>query len=114
MKKLTIILGLLFFVWHVNAQMPADAQKKMEEAQKKLQQLKSSPQYKEAMQKAQQAMHQVKADTTIQKQMSDANAQIQALKKDHPEIGDVKIPDLNNLNAGMPDIDSLSASHRNK
>lgn len=109
-KAIFIFLGLILFATHTQAQTQADVQKAMKEAQEKLQQLKSNPQYKAAMQKAQQVMQQLKSDTTVQKQMGEANAQLQAMKRDHPELGDVKIPDLNNMGAGMPNIDSLSAS----
>lgn len=109
MKNIMIIIGLLFFAFNVTAQIPASAQKQMQEAQKKLQQIQSNPEYKAAMQKAQQAMQQIKSDTSLQRRMSEANTQLQAMKKDHPEIGDVQIPDLNKMQIPtMPNFDSLN------
>jgi tetratricopeptide (TPR) repeat protein len=102
MKKFAIIFGLLFFVLHTQAQSQADAQKAMKEAQEKLHQLKSNPQYQQAMQRAKQAMQQVKSDTNIQKQMSETGKQLEDLKKTHPELADIKIPDLNEMK--VPDV----------
>lgn len=108
MKKIMMALGLLFFVWQLQAQSQADMQK-IKEAQKKLQQLKSSPQYKEAMQKAQQAMQKVKMDTSIQRQMSTTEAKLNDLKTTHPELANVNIPDINQMQIpAMPNLDSLS------
>jgi len=113
MKKAIMILGCLFFVLHAQSQSQADMQK-IKEAQKKLEQLKSNPQYKEAMQKAQQAMQKVKADTSLQRQMSGADAQLNDLKKTHPELANVNVPDLNNTQIpAMPNLDSLSARLNN-
>lgn len=104
-KTVLIIAGLLFFALHTNAQAPANVQKQMEEAQKKLQQLQSSPQYKEAMQKARQAMQQMKSDTNLQKQMSESGAQLKDLQKTHPELAGVQMPDLNKMR--IPDVNQL-------
>ena len=105
-----MLLGLLVFALNTQAQIPASAQKQMEEAKAKLKALQSNPEMAQKMQMAQHVMDSLKRDSKFQKQLAQQNSVLDSLKKAHPEMGDVQIPDLNNLNAGMPDMDSLSAS----
>jgi tetratricopeptide (TPR) repeat protein len=110
MKKAILFLGIMMTAASVWGQAPADLQKMMEQAKAKMKSIQKDPKIAQKMKQAQQELDEFKKDTGVQNELKRAKAQLQSLKEDHPEIGDVEIPDLNNMNPQMPDFDSISRS----
>ncbi len=106
MKKVFFFFIFLAPALMLKAQLTPAQQKQLEAAQKKLQQLQNDPAIQQKIKQAQQQLDKIKADTAIAAQMNKAK---DALKQ-HPEAGNVTLPDLNSLNAGIPNMDSLNAS----
>ncbi len=69
-------------------------QKKIDDAQKKLQQMQNDPATQAKLQRAQKLMDSLKSDPKTQQQMQQAQKQLDALKKTHPELANVNLPDL--------------------
>ncbi len=117
MKKKFFFFTLLLMPVYFFGQ-SKDLQKQIEEAKKKMAQLQSSPQYKEAMQKAKQAMEKLKSDSGVQNQINEANAKLNSIKKTNPALSNVQVPDLDKMpTPKMPDFSSMTkrldnASHK--
>src|SRR4051794_10826970 len=99
MHKIIFILTLVVQTIALKAQLTPQQQKQLEEAQAKLKQMKSDPRVQQGMQQ----LNKVKSDTAIANKMQQAKHAL----KDHPEAGNVTLPDLNKVKA--PNLDSLSA-----
>ena len=104
MNKVFFVLILLVQTILVKAQLTPQQQKQLQDAQAKLKQMNSDPRVQQAMQQ----LNKVKSDTAIANKMKQAN---QALK-DHPEAGNVALPDLNKVK--VPNLDSAVASTNNQ
>ncbi|HVW63267.1 MAG TPA: hypothetical protein VHC48_24620, partial [Puia sp.] len=102
MNKALFFLMLLFSFLLSNAQLTPEQQKKMQEAQQKLKQLQNNPE----VQKVQQQINKIKTDTSIAARLQQAGDSL----KNHPEAGNITVPNLNTMNVGMPNMDSLNAS----
>ncbi|MGH7240224.1 MAG: hypothetical protein ACREHG_09225, partial [Candidatus Saccharimonadales bacterium] len=108
MKRLLYLLLLISFALPAKAQNTQDMQKEMENARKQMQALQSSPQYRQAIQRAQQALSKLKSDTSLNRKMKAYSAQMDSLKKTHPELSGIKMPDMSTL--AIPDMDSMMQS----
>ncbi len=100
-----IIFSLVFCITNIAAQ-TKDYQKQMDDAKKQLEKIKSDPALRKKMEEAQQQLNRIKADPEMQKQMAQAASVLDSMKKLHPELAQVKMPDLGA--AQIPNIESLT------
>jgi tetratricopeptide (TPR) repeat protein len=95
MKKIFLFFYFLVCAWLVQAQQVSpEMQKKIDDAQKKMQEMQNDPALQAKMQRAQKLMDSLNSDPKNQQKMQQAQQQLDALKKDHPELSGVNIPDL--------------------
>ncbi len=105
MKRFISLLYFLLLVMITHAQMPANAQKMMDEAKAKMKAIQSNPEIAAKMKMAQHLMDSLKSDPKLQKQMQEQNTVLDSLKKTNPALANVQMPDLNQMKT--PDVNQL-------
>ena len=107
-RKIAFVLLLLVQVILLSAQLTPQQKQQLEEAQKKLKQMQSDPSIQKKMKQATQQLDKIKSDTAIAAKMKQANQTL----KNHPEAGNVSLPDLNKIK--VPNTDSFIVSTNNQ
>ncbi|HSZ33121.1 MAG TPA: hypothetical protein VK772_07405 [Puia sp.] len=115
MKKKFLFFYFICCSCLVRAQVSPEMQKKIDDAQKKMQQMQNDPALQAQMQRMQKTMDSLNADPKTQQQMQQAQKQLDALKKTHPELANVNLPDfskskLTDVNKTLQKVDTALRS----
>lgn len=94
MKKKLLFFYFICCSCLVRAQVSPEMQKKIDDAQKKMQQMQNDPAMQAQMQRMQKMMDSLNADPKTQQQLQQAQKQLDAMKKTHPELANVNLPDF--------------------
>lgn len=103
MPKLLLLLIIALLGFRALGQLTPEQQRQVDAAMKKAQ----DPAIQAKMRIVQHMMDSLKKDTAIQNRMKQANAQLEQMKKSHPELAGYSMPDMNK-NPTMPNFDSIN------